>query len=168
MALKFNILILICSINFCLQGQKVSNKYYQILLNKILSNDVREVTVEEALKMDSVVFLDAREINEYRVSHIKNANWIGYKTFSNESLNETWKQSKLIVYCSVGKRSEDIVRRLNELGYLNVFNLIGGIFEWKNQEGLVYDQNENETNRVHGFSKIWSIWLNKGQIVLSN
>ena len=41
----------------------------------------------------------------------------------------------IIVYCSIGVRSEDIGEKLKELGYTKILNLYGGIFDWKNKGG---------------------------------
>ena len=72
------------------------------------------------------------------------------------------KNATIIVYCSVGIRSEDIAEKLQKAGYKNVFNLFGGIFEWKNKQNVVVDTNNNPTEKVHTFSKEWSKWLKKG------
>jgi rSAM/selenodomain-associated transferase 1 len=47
----------------------------------------------------------------------------------------------------------------------NVFNLYGGIFEWKNNNLPVLDTLENNTEKVHAFNKDWSKWLKKGRKV---
>ena len=72
------------------------------------------------------------------------------------------KNATIIVYCSVGIRSEDIAEKLQKAGYKNVFNLFGGIFEWKNKQNTVVDSTNNPTEKVHTFSKEWSKWLKKG------
>ena len=51
------------------------------------------------------------------------------------------------------------------MGYKNVQNLYGGIFEWKNNDGKVYNQQEKETDSVHAFSKHWGKLLLKGEKV---
>ncbi len=42
------------------------------------------------------------------------------------------KSAKIVVYCRVGKTSRLAAKILSDLGYLNVYNLSGGINEWKN------------------------------------
>lgn len=68
------------------------------------------------------------------------------------------------MYCSIGYRSEKIAKKLLENGYDNVSNLYGGIFEWANQGNKVYND-YGETTKVHAFSRLWSVWLNKGEKV---
>lgn len=113
---------------------------------------------------DNVILLDARELKEFKVSHIKNAIHVGYDEFNLKKTTTklTDKNATIIVYCSVGIRSEDIAEKLQKAGYTNVYNLFGGIFEWKNKENTVVDSKNNPTEQVHTFSKEWSKWLKKG------
>ena len=75
------------------------------------------------------------------------------------------KNSELVVYCSLGIRSESIASKLKKAGYSNVFNLYGGIFEWKNNGFTVYNLENIETENIHAYSKDWGIWLKKGKKV---
>ena len=68
-----------------------------------------------------------------------------------------------MVYCSLGVRSEDIAEKLKKAGYTAVFNLYGGIFEWKNKGFSVVDLQNKETQKVHAYSKNWGKWLLKGE-----
>jgi hypothetical protein len=70
----------------------------------------------------------------------------------------------VVVYCSVGYRSEKIAARLREMGFLEVYNLYGGLFEWVNRGNPVY-RNEQATRAVHGYSWTWGIWLRRGKKV---
>jgi 3-mercaptopyruvate sulfurtransferase SseA len=51
---------------------------------------------------------------------------------------------------------------LNSKGFNNVYNLYGGIFEWKNLGYPVYDSNGAETENVHVYSEEWCVWLKNG------
>jgi rhodanese-related sulfurtransferase len=108
--------------------------------------------------------LDARELKEYKVSHLKNAIHVGYDHFNLKETTAklTNKKAAIIVYCSIGIRSEDIAEKLQNAGYKNVYNLFGGIFEWKNKQHIVVDSLNNPTEKVHTFNKEWSTWLKKG------
>jgi rhodanese-related sulfurtransferase len=121
--------------------------------------------VNELNKKTNITLLDAREIKEYEISHLKNALSVGYDDFDikKTSANLADKNSIIVVYCSVGIRSEDIAEKLQKAGYKNVYNLYGGIFEWKNNGYLVYDKDNQETEKVHTFNKEWSKWLIKGE-----
>jgi rhodanese-related sulfurtransferase len=41
------------------------------------------------------------------------------------------KNAKIIVYCGLDLRSPLATRTLNELGYANAVNMIGGLKAWK-------------------------------------
>ncbi len=141
------------------------------LLTEFNKESVSYISVDklnEILKQtqnEKIILLDARENIEYEVSHIKNAIFVGYDKFSIDKTKKELldKNAKIIVYCSLGIRSEDIAEKLQEAGYTNVFNLYGGIFEWKNNENQVFNNNEKVTEEVHTFSKEWSKWLKKGK-----
>ena len=143
----------------------VSRKSYNHLLKVMLKHDVKELTVSEAAARKNATFLDARELREYEVSHIENAIYAGYNFFNLEAINKIAKDNEIIVYCSIGKRSEDITRRLIKEGFTNVSNLYGGIFEWVNQGNIVVDCNNQSTSRIHVYGRLWGRWLYKGEKV---
>jgi len=123
------------------------------------------MSVEELVMPNTdAIILDSRELKEYEVSHIKDAIQVGYDHFNIEIIEKQVKDKSktIVVYCSVGIRSEDIGEKLEKAGYTNVYNLFGGIFEWKNKDRIVYNTEEKPTENVHTFSKEWSKWLLKG------
>jgi len=135
------------------------------LLKKYNSESIPYITVQElAMPKTEVILLDTRELSEFEVSHLKNGIHVGYDNFKISTVTETItdKSSKIVVYCSLGIRSEDIAERLKKAGYTNIYNLFGGIFQWKNKDFTVYNKDEEPTENVHTFSKEWSQWLLKG------
>ncbi|MBT8318930.1 MAG: rhodanese-like domain-containing protein, partial [Gramella sp.] len=73
------------------------------------------------------------------------------------------KDQKIVVYCSIGVRSENIGVKLIKAGYKNVENLYGGIFDWKNKDFPVVDALGKSTEEVHAYSKHWSKWLRNAE-----
>lgn len=145
------------------QGQNIQDKAYASRLKFLLSHNVTEISVKNAAALHGkAVFLDSRAKKEYTISHIKGAKWIGYDEFNANSLKGISKDKTIIVYCSVGYRSEKITKKLNKLGYKNVSNLYGGIFEWVNQGQKVYNNQNASTLKVHTYNKAWSKWLKRG------
>ncbi|QTE22119.1 rhodanese-like domain-containing protein [Polaribacter cellanae] len=159
------ILILFLVVTSTVSAQKKLDK----LLNKWNKRNVPYMSVETlALPKTKAILLDAREEKEFNVSHLKDAIRVGYNDFS---LKETLpklpkdKDAKIVVYCSLGIRSETVAHKLIKEGYTNVYNLYGGIFEWKNANFQVVDTLGKPTEKVHAFSKNWSKWLKKGEKV---
>ncbi len=136
------------------------------LLKKYNSGKISYTSVEE-LRMDQlnneVLILDAREPEEFKVSHIEGALEVGFNDFDISILDSFSREKKIVVYCSIGIRSENIGIKLEKSGFENVENLYGGIFEWKNKDYPLVDEKGEATNKVHAFSKSWSKWLKKGK-----
>ncbi len=145
---------------------QVRSNSYNMMLRLLLSKSTAAVNVQEAkLQAGHTLFLDAREPAEYQVSHLKNARYVGYDAFDINNLRGIDKKQPIIVYCTVGKRSETISKKLLHAGFTKVLNLYGGILEWVNQGLPVYDPAGNSTNRVHTYTKFWGKWLDKGERV---
>jgi len=140
------------------------------LLNTYNTRSIPYISVEELRMLqlnDDVYILDAREFEEFKVSRLNGALYVGFSEFSSELITEkiTDSDRTIVVYCSVGIRSEKIGEKLRKAGYKNIRNLYGGIFEWKNKGFPIVDSEGNETEKVHSFSKAWSKWLTNGEKV---
>jgi len=159
-------LILLCSYESGAQNNNmVQSKSYNLLLKNLLKHDVSEISIDNLNKIkNTVLLLDARETVEFKVSHLRNAKYVGYKDFNIDSLHDTNKNQPIVVYCSVGYRSEKITEKLMNAGFTNVQNLYGGIFEWKNKKLDVYDA-DGITNNVHPYNNTWGLWLKNGKKV---
>lgn len=140
----------------------VSTRMYDLLLANLLSHSVPEISVDR-LASKHILLLDAREYREFDVSHIEGALWVGYGDFTLTRLVGIDQHTPLAVYCSVGYRSERIAEALLRLGYTNVSNVYGGIFEWINTGHSVVTVDGTETNQIHAYSKFWGIWLTRGE-----
>lgn len=102
--------------------------------------------------------LDCRTIEEFNVSHLRNAIWVG--DLDAEKLPFSTEDS-ILVYCSVGYRSAKYTQELRALGFKNAVNLWGGIFNVVNQNGEVLNE-EGVTLSIHPYNKRWGRWLIKG------
>ncbi len=136
------------------------------LLLKYNNSNIPYISAEELrmLQLDEkVLILDARELEEFKVSHLKNSIWVGYEDFNMKRVKEFSKNQPVVVYCSLGIRSENIAKKLENVGFSNIQNLYGGIFQWKNKDFPVIDSTGNTTERVHAYSKHWSQYLNNAE-----
>lgn len=135
------------------------------LLQQYNTHNVPYISVQElAMPKTKAIRLDAREFGEYQISRLINSIFVGYNTFdiNQASLHLKDKNQTIVVYCSLGIRSEKIAQQLQEAGYTNVYNLYGGIFEWKNADFPIVDSDGHPTDNVHAYSEAWSKWLLKG------
>lgn len=147
---------------------QVRSSAFRMMLRGLLKHSVPEIGVQEAAHDSaSLVFLDAREPQEFAVSHLKGAIFAGYEHFELAQLPPLDRSKHIVVYCSVGYRSEKITEKLNAAGFTHVSNLYGGIFEWVNQGFPVYNA-AGPTQEVHGFDHTWGVWLRKGKKVYSS
>ncbi|MEO1434155.1 MAG: rhodanese-like domain-containing protein [Bacteroidota bacterium] len=166
--LHFTILLVLgASLSILPTGQAqplVQDPAYDAMLQGLLDLSVPVIGVSQIEHVEDYVFLDAREIKEYQTSHIKNARHVGYDQFKVKSIKDLPKETPIVVYCSVGYRSEKIGEQLLKAGYTNVRNLYGSIFEWVNQGKPVYSD-QGITQNVHAYNRVWGIWLKKGQKV---
>ncbi len=142
---------------------QVKSGAYRVMLQGLLSHNVPETGVRQAARdTASCVFLDAREPREFAVSHIEGAIHVGYDHFDLANLpSNISKNQPIVVYCSVGYRSEKVTEKLQKAGFTQVSNLYGGIFEWVNQGHPVVNES-GLTNDVHAYNRTWGVWLKKG------
>lgn len=147
-----------------LQSSVLAQTKLDKTLKKWNTESVPYIQPENLADATSFTLLDTRKKEEYEVSHLKDALWVGDKAFDpNKVLEEIPdKAAPIVVYCSIGVRSEDIGEKLLALGYTDVQNLYGGIFQWKNKDRAVYNAKEQPTDSVHAFSKHWGKLLLKG------
>ena len=160
--LSGNILLILLS---CLVYSASAQTEYDEKLKSLYQNTVRTMQPEEVRKLmkeEKVILLDTRSKEEFNVSHLAGAQFLNYNSYSNDDLSIIAKNSKVIVYCSVGYRSERVGERLIQLGYKNVFNIYGGIFQWKNKGFDVVNKYNQPTDSVHTYNKNWSVWLERG------
>ena len=145
---------------------QVQSSAYRLMLKKLLSHTVPEVQVQEVLvDTANILFIDAREDREFAVSHLAGAVHVGYDSFDLKKIPASIvKGQRVVVYCSVGYRSEKIAEKLLTAGFTNVSNLYGGIFEWVNQ-GHPIRNAQGPTQQVHAFNRSWGIWLQRGKKV---
>ena len=87
---------------------------------------------------ENAVILDVRTLDEFNEGFIANAINIDIhrgEDFVNE-IEALDKNKSYYVYCRSGMRSAKACEIMNQLGFENAYNLIGGIAEW---EGEVID-----------------------------
>ncbi len=143
----------------------VSDKAFDKELKHLLRFSAPTIGVEEVRNLlGKAVILDARESEEYETSHIPGARYVGYEQFTPDVLRDLPRDTTIVVYCSVGYRSERIAERLQAEGFRKVYNLYGGIFEWVNR-GLPLESDDGApAHSVHTYNKRWSKWVRNPEV----
>ncbi len=79
----------------------------------------------------SIILLDVRNPHEHDASHIPNSILVPLNTLNADIHNHIPdKTRKIFVYCRSGGRSKRAAYQLIDLGYTNVYDLLGGILAW--------------------------------------
>ncbi len=92
---------------------------------KRISNK-RDIDKKEMTKMieRGAILVDVRSPQEYKEGHLDNAILIPeYELLSKHSKVFKSKDEVIILYCSNGARSKKAGKKLEKLGYTNVYNL---------------------------------------------
>ncbi len=143
--------------------------FYFFFLQLLLPDQTPHLAVNSLKKMDkdAVVLLDTRSYEEYEISHIQGARWVGFDAFNVSKVGNLPKDTTIVLYCSIGYRSSLVGKKLKDAGYREVYNLWGGIFAWVNQGQPIY-VNNYPTNQIHPYSPAWGFWLRRGDKTYSN
>ena len=114
------------------------------------------------------LLLDAREPDEYAVSHLPGAVWVDPDATA-DTLAARFAavdpQRPVVVYCSVGYRSARLAAALETAGFSRVQNLDGSIFRWANEGRTVVrtreDGAETSVQQVHPYDATWGRLLDE-------
>ena len=92
----------------------------------IAPEEVKGMMKEEA----EFVLLDVRTPEEYREGHIKGSVLLPLNNLEEEVETEVPDQdTKIVVYCRTGRRSQTATNELLKMRYTNLYDL-GGIVDW--------------------------------------
>jgi rhodanese-related sulfurtransferase len=105
------------------------------------------------------ILLDVRTIEEWNVSHLSGARRIEPSATAENAAKGLPKERPIVTYCAVGYRSGEMAERLRAVGFTNVRNLEGSIFQWANEHRPLVHENESVT-RVHPYNGFWGRLLN--------
>lgn len=103
----------------------------------ISETEVKLIPVEEVLnivQMEEAQLIDVRTPEEYEEGHLANALNIDF--FSDNFLQDMEKLDKskpVMIYCKSGNRSNKSLNKLKDSGFTKIYDVDGGITEWKNK-----------------------------------
>ncbi len=138
----------------------LDNPAFDQKVTSLLSFSVPLMDTDKLAKnREGYTILDAREKEEFDVSHIEGAQYIGYKNFDFSTLENIDKTQPIVVYCSIGYRSEKIGKKLQKEGFTEVYNLYGSLFEWVNDGYELVNIKGEPTKNIHTYNRNWSKWV---------
>ena len=100
---------------------------------------IKDISVIEAYNLiqknkdnENFVIIDVRTPEEFTNEHIENARNLDYysENFPDE-LDKLDRKKTYLIYCRSGKRSGNTLKIMKEVGFKKVFNMLGGIMQWK-------------------------------------
>jgi len=99
---------------------------------------VDPVEFSEVVKQPGVITLDVRTPEEFNAGHIANAININLEgsDFASE-VSKLDKNATVAVYCRSGNRSGVATEQMAELGFVDMYDMQGGILEWEAVGGQV-------------------------------
>ncbi len=84
---------------------------------------------------ENAVVLDVRTEDEYNEGIIRDA--INLDIYKGQgfiyAVDELDKSKNYYVYCKAGGRSEQACKIMNQLGFENTYNLVGGMTQWQGE-----------------------------------
>lgn len=106
---------------------------FSFFSGKVSGSDLNPQTFSEKLKEDkNGILLDVRTPAEYRRGHMPCSTNIDiHDTEFKKKIEELDKSRNYYVYCRSGSRSANVLEYMKSVGFTNVFNLEGGILNWK-------------------------------------
>ncbi|WP_431136441.1 rhodanese-like domain-containing protein [Psychroserpens mesophilus] len=98
-------------------------------------SEIKVISPEEMqtlLELDDIQIVDVRTPEEYREGFIANSQNIDFNspTFD-EDISKLDITKPVILYCKSGGRSAKCSKKLKEAGFVKIYDLKGGITQWK-------------------------------------
>ncbi len=125
-----------------------------------ISTDTLQSWLDGSPKREDLMLLDVREPDEFAVSHLRGARPARSKDEALKVLQDTPRNRRIVLYCSVGYRSSELAGFLMEKGVENIYNLEGSIFRWANEGRPVY-RGTARVRVVHPYDRYWGRLLKK-------
>jgi rhodanese-related sulfurtransferase len=103
-------------------------------LNSDIMSTIKNINPSETRKLiknEEVIILDVRAPWEFVEGHIKNAKNLDFTDpdFS-DHLKKLDKNKKYLVYCKTGRRGAMVLETMQNIGFKDIYNLIGGYNAW--------------------------------------
>jgi rhodanese-related sulfurtransferase len=128
-----------------------------LFIPRVFANEdvYTNISVKSAYKMlkshSDILLLDVRSDYEYSVSHLYDALHFYYEEIGDRiSEIEQYKEMNLVIYCKSGLKSKEASTLLVNYGFLNVYNIEGGILAWLEAGFPIWTTSHEVTVEEHG------------------
>lgn len=92
------------------------------------------ISIQDNKNNPDFAIIDVRTPGEFAEGHVEDAIIIDFYSESFRSdINALDKNKTYLIYCQSGNRSGKALKIMEELGFTEVYNISGGILEWKAQ-----------------------------------
>lgn len=92
---------------------------------------VTSAEMEELIQQENTQLVDVRTEKEFASGYIEGAQNIVYDENFSKKLEHLDKNKPIAVYCHSGGRSEKCAEILKQAGFKKIYDLKGGITQWK-------------------------------------
>jgi len=104
------------------------------------NNDLEISEFKSKLETSVYLLVDVRTKAEYSKGYIKDAINIDYLSGDFEKkIQQLDKEMLILLYCRSGNRSRKAMKLMNIYGFKQVFNLVGGVNAWKENNSLILE-----------------------------
>lgn len=124
------------------------------------STNLERVDASEASKLLSkgaLTILDVRDENEFDVSHLA-----GAKRYEEGVLKGLDPKMPVLVYCTVGIRSNKLAQTLRDQGFSEIIELQDGLIGWSNAQLPLVNSMNKDTDSIHVYNQFFGKLLKEG------
>jgi rhodanese-related sulfurtransferase len=102
----------------------------------VLTPVIADISAQDAFIMigekPDLIIIDVRTEQEFATGHIENAINLDYHSDNfQDELDSLDKDKPYLVYCGVGARSASALEMMEDLGFTEAYNMLGGIDQWR-------------------------------------
>ena len=91
--------------------------------------------IQDNLNNPDFVIIDVRTPEEFAEGHVENAININFRDENfRDEINKLDKNKTYLIYCRSGRRSADALSIMEELNFMKIYHMSGGILEWTEEE----------------------------------
>jgi len=121
--------------------------------NSQVVQNIKAEKFQEFSTLNDGIIIDVRTAAEFNSGHIKDATNIDFYADDFESkLKIVRKDVPIYVYCRSGGRSSSAAKKMEKLGFPEVYNLLGGIGAWNSKGYKTIKSKGEKTSKQPKFS----------------